>query len=78
MRILALLCLLAACHDTHVPPPNQDGPLACKTDDECNVACGPCTSGAPIKASDRSLGCVVNPCPSAVAICGADHHCRVK
>jgi hypothetical protein len=78
MRILATLCLLvAACQDAAAPV-GGDAPVTCKTDDECNVACGPCTSGDVIKASDRTLGCAVNPCPGTVTICGADHKCRVK
>jgi len=78
MRAFLFLCLLATACQGAAAPVTGDAPQTCKTDDDCNIGCGPCTSGTVIKASDRSLGCAVNPCPTAVGVCGADHTCRVK
>ncbi len=78
MRVLIVsLFVFVACKDAN-PPLLGDAPVSCKADSDCNAPCGPCGSGDVIKTSDKNKECVVNPCPSAVALCAPDHTCRVR
>jgi hypothetical protein len=77
-RLLLALGFVACQAAAPVAAPPHDDAATCKSDDDCSVPCGPCTSGDVIKASDHIRECVVNPCPNAVVRCTPEGTCRVK